>query len=56
MCYFLFVYLIKEVICKVKVIIPKIEDIVYGTGIGTSKKEAEQEAAKNALEKLAVKN
>ena len=34
----------------------KIDNIVYGTGIGTSKKEAEQEAAKNALEKLAVKN
>ena len=28
--------------------------IVYGTGIGTSKKEAEQEAAKKALEKLAI--
>ena len=33
----------------------KIDNIVYGTGIGTSKKEAEQEAAKNALDKLAVK-
>ena len=32
-----------------------IENIVYGTGIGSSKKEAEQEAAKVALEKLAVK-
>ena len=31
----------------------KVDDIVYGTGIGCSKKEAEQEAAKNALEKLA---
>lgn len=30
-----------------------IDDIVYGTGVGTSKKEAEQEAAKNALQKLA---
>lgn len=30
-----------------------IDDIVYGTGVGGSKKEAEQEAAKNALEKLA---
>ncbi len=29
----------------------KIDDIVYGTGIAHSKKEAEQEAAKNALEK-----
>ena len=32
-----------------------IDRIVYGTGIGTSKKEAEQEAAKVALNKLAVK-
>ena len=32
-----------------------IDNIVYGTGIGTSKKEAEQEAAKVALNKLAVK-
>ena len=30
-----------------------IDNIVYGTGVGTSKKEAEQEAAKSALEKLA---
>ena len=30
-----------------------IDNIVYGTGVGGSKKEAEQEAAKNALEKLA---
>ena len=34
----------------------KIDNIVYGTGIGTSKKEAEQEAAKNALDKLAIKS
>jgi len=32
----------------------KVEDIVFGVGEGTSKKEAEQEAAKKALEKLAV--
>ena len=32
-----------------------IDGIVYGTGIGSSKKEAEQEAAKEALEKLAIK-
>lgn len=32
-----------------------IDDIVYGMGIGTSKKEAEQEAAKAALNKLAVR-
>lgn len=30
----------------------KIDDIVYGTGTGRSKKEAEQEAAKKALEKM----
>ncbi len=32
----------------------KVDDIVYGVGIGTSKKEAEQEAAKEALNKLAI--
>ena len=32
-----------------------IDDIVYGEGVGSSKKEAEQEAAKVALEKLAIK-
>lgn len=32
----------------------KVDDIVYGIGTAGSKKEAEQEAAKNALEKLAV--
>ena len=32
-----------------------IDNIVYGMGIGTSKKEAEQEAAKAALNKLAVR-
>ncbi len=31
-----------------------IDDIVYGTGTASSKKEAEQEAAKKALTKLAV--
>lgn len=31
----------------------KIDDMTYGIGIGSSKKEAEQEAAKNALSKLA---
>jgi ribonuclease-3 len=31
--------------------IVKIDDIIYGTGVAHSKKEAEQEAAKNALEK-----
>ena len=32
----------------------KVDDIVYGVGVGGSKKEAEQEAAKAALLKLAV--
>ncbi len=32
----------------------KINDIIYGTGIAGSKKEAEQNAAKMALEKLAI--
>lgn len=32
-----------------------IDNIVYGRGVGPSKKDAEQEAAKEALEKLAVK-
>ena len=32
----------------------KIDDIVYGTGIGSSKKEAEQDAAKKALNILAI--
>jgi ribonuclease-3 len=32
-----------------------IDNIVYGEGVGTSKKEAEQEAAKEALNKMAVK-
>ena len=31
-----------------------IDDIIYGVGMGPSKKEAEQEAAKEALNKLAV--
>lgn len=33
----------------------KIDDIIYGKGIAHSKKEAEQEAAKNALEKSILK-
>ena len=33
----------------------KMDGIVYGTGIGSSKKEAEQEAAKEALNKMAKK-
>ncbi len=32
----------------------KVDDIVYGRGTASSKKEAEQEAAKDALEKLAL--
>ena len=40
---------------KTFTVIVKVDDIIYGTGIGGSKKEAEQEAAHNALLKLAVK-
>jgi ribonuclease-3 len=36
---------------KTFTIIVKIDDIIYGTGSAKSKKEAEQEAAKNALKK-----
>ena len=32
----------------------EVDNIIYGVGIGQSKKEAEQEAAKEALKKLAV--
>ena len=38
---------------KVFTTVVKVDDIVYGKGIAGSKKESEQEAAKNALEKLA---
>lgn len=34
----------------------KIDDIIYGNGVASSKKEAEQEAAKDALQKLAKVN
>lgn len=34
-------------------ILVKVDDIIYGEGVASSKKEAEQEAAKDALEKLA---
>ncbi len=34
-------------------IVVKVDNIIYGTGTAGSKKEAEQEAAKNAMEKLA---
>ena len=39
---------------KTFTVIVKVDDIVYGSGVAASKKEAEQEAAKNALEKLAL--
>ena len=39
---------------KTYTIAVKIDNIVYATGVASSKKEAEQEAAKAALEKLAV--
>ncbi len=32
----------------------KIDDIIYGRGVASSKKEAEQEAAKSALEKISI--
>lgn len=32
----------------------KIDGLIYGTGIGSSKKEAQKMAAKNALEKMAI--
>lgn len=38
---------------KVFTMAVKVDDITYGTGIGNSKKDAEQEAAKDALDKLA---
>ena len=38
---------------KTFTIVVKIDDIIYGKGIANSKKEAEQEAARNALSKLA---
>ena len=38
---------------KTFTIIVKIDDIIYGKGVANSKKEAEQEAAKSALSKLA---
>ncbi|MBE6151071.1 MAG: ribonuclease III [Firmicutes bacterium] len=41
---------------KTFTMIVKVDDIVYGRGIAGSKKEAEQEAAKDALAKLAIKN
>lgn len=38
---------------KTFTIVVKIDDIIYGKGVANSKKEAEQEAAKSALSKLA---
>lgn len=35
-------------------VVAKIEDMAYGVGVGSSKKEAEQEAARESLKKLAV--
>lgn len=40
---------------KTFTVIVKVDDIVYGSGVAASKKEAEQEAAKDALTKLALK-
>lgn len=41
---------------KTFTMIVKVDNIVYGKGTARSKKEAEQEAAKDALKKLAIKN
>ena len=41
---------------KVFTIVVRIENVIYGKGVASSKKEACQLAAKDALEKLAVKN
>ncbi len=41
---------------KTFTMIVKVDDIIYGKGVAGSKKEAEQEAAKDALAKLAIKN
>lgn len=41
---------------KTFTMIVKVDDIVYGKGTAGSKKEAEQEAAKDALDKLAIKD
>lgn len=37
-------------------VVVKIDNIIYGKGIASSKKEAEREAARVALLKLALKN
>ena len=37
-------------------VVVKVDDIEYGKGTAGSKKEAEQEAAKDAIEKLAIKS
>ena len=41
---------------KTFTMIVKVDDIIYGKGTADSKKEAEQEAAKDALNKLAIKD
>ena len=40
---------------KVFTVVVKVDNIVFGKGTANSKKEAEQEAAKNALSKLVIK-
>lgn len=40
---------------KTFTVVVKVDDIIYGTGVAPSKKEAEQEAAHDALAKLALK-
>ena len=41
---------------KTFTMVVKVDDIIYGKGVAGSKKEAEQEAAKDALSKLVIKN
>lgn len=40
---------------KIFSVVVKVDNIIYGSGLGSSKKEAEQEAAHDALLKLAIK-
>ncbi len=40
---------------KIFTVVVRIEDVIYGKGVASSKKEAERLAAKEALEKLAIR-
>jgi len=41
---------------KLFTVVVKVDNLIYGKGTATSKKEAEQEAARNAMEKLAKRD